>query len=90
MSVSPGASCSTARRMHLRRTGASQNLDARQVNVFLLMDTARLSVGSANNVTTALRALLRFFYVRGSTRASLSGCVPRGGNWRDSCPGPWT
>ena len=61
------------------------DLDARQVNVFLLMDTARLSVGSANNVTTALRALLRFFYVRGFTSTSLSGCVPRGGNWRDSC-----
>ncbi len=60
------------------------DLDARQVNVFLLRDTARLSVGSANNVTTALRALLRFFYVRGFTSTSLSGCVPRGGNWRDS------
>lgn len=60
------------------------DLDARQVNVFLLKDTARLSVGSANNVTTALRALLRFFYVRGFTSTSLSGCVPRGGNWRDS------
>lgn len=60
------------------------DLDAHQVNVFLLKDTARLSVGSANNVTTALRALLRFCYVRGFTSTSLSGCVPRGGNWRDS------
>jgi len=60
------------------------DLDAAQVNVFLLKDTARLSVGSANNVTTALRALLRFFYVRGYTSTALSGCVPRGGNWRDS------
>jgi integrase/recombinase XerD len=60
------------------------DLDARQVNVFLLKDTARLSVGSANNVTTALRALLRFFYVRGFTSTALSGCVPRGACWRDS------
>lgn len=60
------------------------DLDAGQVNAFLLKDTARLSVGSANNVTTALRALLRFFYVRGFSSTSLSGCVPRGGNWRDS------
>ncbi len=60
------------------------DLDAGQVNVFLLKDTARLSVGSANNVITALRALLRFFYVRGFTSTALSGCVPRGGNWRDS------
>lgn len=60
------------------------DLDAGQVNVFLLKDTARLSVGSANNVTTALRALLRFFYVRGFTSTALSGCVPHGGNWRDS------
>lgn len=54
------------------------------MNVFLLKDTARLSVGSAINVTTALRALLCFLYVRGFTSASLSGCVPRGGGWRDS------
>lgn len=60
------------------------DLDAGQVNAFLLKDTARLSVGSANNVTTALRALLRFFYVRGFNSTSLSGCVPCGGNWRDS------
>jgi len=60
------------------------DLDAGKVTVFLLKDTARLSVGSANNVTTALRALLLFFYVRGFTSTSLSGCVPRGGNWRDS------
>jgi len=60
------------------------DLDARHVNVFLLKDTARLSVGSANNVTTALRALLRFFYVRDFTSTSLSGCVPRGAYWRDS------
>ena len=58
------------------------DLDAEQVSVFLLKDTARLSVGSANNVTTALRALLAFFYVRGFTSTALSGCVPRGGNWR--------
>ena len=60
------------------------DLDGGDVNVFLLKDTARLSVGSANNVTTALRALLCFLYVRGFTSASLSGCVPRGGGWRDS------
>jgi integrase/recombinase XerD len=60
------------------------DLDAGHVNVFLLKDTARLSVGGANNVTTALRALLGFLYVRGFTSTSLSGCVPRGGGWRDS------
>lgn len=59
-------------------------LDAGHMNVFLLKETARLSVGSASNVTTALRALMRFFYVRGFTNTSLSGCVPRGGGWRDS------
>ena len=60
------------------------DLDAGQVNVFLLKDTARLSVGSANNVTTAVRALLGFLFVRGFTPTSLSGCVPRSGSWRDS------
>lgn len=68
---------------HAKDCGVA-DLDAQQVSVFLLKDTARLSVGSVNNVTTALRALLRFFYVRGFTRTSLSGCVPRGGNWRNS------
>ncbi len=60
------------------------DLDTGHVNEFLLQDTARLSVGSANNVTTALRALLCFLYVRGFTSTSLAGCVPRGGGWRDS------
>jgi site-specific recombinase XerD len=64
--------------------GGVGGLDARQVNAFLLEDTSRLSVGSANNVTTALRAFLRFLYVRGFTRLPLSGCVPRGAGWRDS------
>lgn len=61
-------------------------LDAAQVHAFLLKDTARLSAGSAGNVTTALRAFLRFLYVRGLTSAALSGCVPRGAGWRDSGP----
>ena len=64
--------------------GGVGDLDARRVNAFLLRDTARLSAGSANNVTTALRAFLRFLYVRGFTSVALSGCVPRGAGWRDS------
>jgi site-specific recombinase XerD len=64
--------------------GGVGSLDARQVKAFLLKDTARLSAGSANNVTTALRALLRFLYVQGFTSVPLSGCVPRGAGWRDS------
>ncbi len=64
--------------------GGVGGLDARRVNAFLLRDTVRLSAGSANNVTTALRAFLRFLYVRGLTSVPLSGCVPRGAGWRDS------
>jgi integrase/recombinase XerD len=60
------------------------DLDVRRVGMFLLTDTARLSVGAASNVTTALRALMGFFYVHGLTTSSLSGCVPHGARWRDT------
>ncbi len=54
------------------------------INAFLLSECARASVGAANNLVTALRALLRFFYLRGHTTMSLADCVPAGAAWRDS------
>jgi integrase len=61
-----------------------QHLGGAEVNAFLLSECARRSVGSANNVATALRTLLRFFYLRGYTATSLADCVPKGAAWRDS------
>lgn len=61
-----------------------ERLGVERINAFLLSRCARVSVGSANNVVTALRALLRFFYLRGCTAVSLADCVPAGAAWRDS------
>ena len=61
-----------------------QRLGGAEVNAFLLSECARRSVGSANNVATALRTFLRFLHLRGYTAASLAECVPKGAAWRDS------
>ena len=47
-------------------------LSARQVNAFVLAQIGRRGTGSLNNVVTALRALLRFFYLRGYTATPLA------------------
>ena len=62
----------------------AERLGVADINAFLLSECARRSVGSANNMVTALRALLRFLYLRGSTPVSLADCVPHGAAWRDS------
>lgn len=59
-------------------------LGAEHINAFLLSECAHRSIGSANNVVTALRSLMRFFYLRGFTTTSLADCVPHGAAWRDS------
>jgi site-specific recombinase XerD len=59
-------------------------LNAEDVNVFLVTECTRRSVGSAGNVVAALRVLLRFFYVRGYTATPLADCVPKAAAWRDS------
>jgi integrase len=61
-----------------------ERLGVEVVNAFLLSQCAQASVGSANNLVTGLRALLRFFYLRGHTTVSLADCVPVGAAWRDS------
>lgn len=60
-----------------------ERLGIEVINAFLLSECARTGVGSANNLVTALRALLRFFYLRSYTRDSLADCVPPGAAWRD-------
>jgi site-specific recombinase XerD len=59
------------------------SLSAVEVNAFLLTECARRSVGSANNVVVALRALLRFLYLHGHVDAPLADAVPWVATWRD-------
>jgi integrase/recombinase XerD len=61
-------------------------LTARQVNAFVVAQIGRRGTGSLNNVVTALRALLRFFYLRGYTATPLVGAAPRTVGWRDRGP----
>jgi integrase len=57
---------------------------AERVSAFVLAEAARRSAGSLNNVTTGLRALLRWLYLEGYTPTSLAGAVPAAPSWRDS------
>ncbi len=66
-----------------REAGA---LSARQVNAFVLAQAECRGAGSLNNVVTALRALLRFFYLRGYTATPLAAAAPRTVGWRDRGP----
>lgn len=59
-------------------------LAADDVIGFVLVEAQRRRPGSLNNVTTGLRALLRFLYVRGYTAISLATAVPTAPGWRDS------
>jgi integrase/recombinase XerD len=63
---------------------AVDGLAAEEVIGFVLVEAERRSAGSLNNVTTGLRALLRFLYVRGYTARSLAAAVPTAPGWRDS------
>jgi integrase len=60
------------------------SVGAEQVSAFVLAEAARCSAGSLNNVTTALRALLRWLHLEGYTPLSLAGAVPAAPGWRDS------
>ena len=61
-------------------------LSAGQVNAFVLAQAGQRGAGSLNNLVTAVRALLRFCYLRGYTAAPLAGAVPRPVGWRDRGP----
>lgn len=58
--------------------------NADHVTAFVLARAARRSAGSMNNVTTGLRALLRWLHLEGHTPLSLAGAVPTAPSWRDS------
>jgi hypothetical protein len=71
---------------HLSEQGGAAALSAAEVNAFVLAQAGRRSAGSLNNVVTALRALLRFFYLRGYTATPLAAAAPRTVGWRDRGP----
>lgn len=60
------------------------HLEADEITSFVLARCAALSVGSAGNVVTALRALFRFAHLRGYMSRPLADCVPKAASWRDS------
>src|SRR5260370_905298 len=61
-----------------------ERLGLQQVNTFLLTECPQRSIGSAKNVVTAVRVLMRFLYLQGHTSVSLADAVPRAIPWRDS------
>jgi integrase/recombinase XerD len=61
-------------------------LTAGDVNAFVLAQVGRRSAGSLNNLVTALRALLRFCYLRGYTATPLAAAAPRTVGWCDRGP----
>lgn len=71
---------------HVREPDGAAALSAAEVNAFVLAEASRRSAGSLNNVVTALRALLRFLYVRGYTATPLAAAAPRTVGWRDRGP----
>lgn len=62
---------------------APAGVEASEVHAFVLGECAHRSIGSANNVVTALRALLRFLYLHGHIAAQLADVVPSVATWRD-------
>jgi len=71
---------------HVSEQGGLAALSAAEVNAFVLAGVGRRSAGSLNNVVTALRALLRFVYLRGYTATPLAAAAPRTVGWRDRGP----
>jgi integrase/recombinase XerD len=79
----------TARRFLL--LGATREGDPRvdrltgvMVSDFLLADARRYDVGAMKGRVAELRALLRYFYVRGLTAHHLDGAVPPVAGWRET------
>lgn len=57
-------------------------LDATQVTRFVLRHARDLGAGTAQLMTTALRAFLRFLRLRGEIGTDLAACVPTVPSWR--------
>lgn len=64
------------------------DLAGAQILSFLLAETARVSVGSAQGRLTELRALLRYLHIRGLTGELLAGAMPPVAAWHDTAVPP--
>lgn len=53
-----------------------------EVSSFMVRECRRLSVGSAKNLATGLRSLLRYLYLEGITDRELAQAVPAPASWR--------
>ncbi len=61
-----------------------------EVTSFIVRECRRLSVGSAKNLATGLRSLLRYLYREGVTDRELAEAVPAPASWRGrGCPEGW-
>lgn len=65
-------------------TGGVGLLEPATVTAFVLARCSSVGVGTAGNVVTAVRALLRFLHLRGYTASLVADCVPTAASWRDS------
>jgi integrase/recombinase XerD len=61
---------------------ALEELTAAEVSGFVLRECRRRSAGSAKNLVTALRSLLRFLYLDGAVGSQLASAVPTVAHWR--------
>lgn len=64
--------------------GLVGNLSASDVVVFLLRESARLSVGAVKGCVAELRSLLRFLHLKGLTPTALASAVPPVAGWHDT------
>lgn len=75
-----------ARQFLSGRAGTSgdelDGLSSVDVTQFVLRECRRRSVGTARNLITGLRSLLRFLYLEGRTKTPLAGAVPSLAGWR--------
>jgi site-specific recombinase XerD len=58
------------------------DLSAEELNAFVLAQSTRRGAGSLANAVTALRALMRFLFLRGETRGGLADVILTPPGWR--------
>lgn len=84
----------TARRFLAARAGGrgggcgAEGLAGSEVSAFLLVETERVSVGSAKGRVAELRSLLRFLFLEGWTETALAVSIPPVAGWRDTALPP--
>lgn len=64
----------------------ADSLSALKINEFLLAQASTHSLGSLDNMLTAVRSFLQFLFLRGIIGTPLAGAVPHAANWRPVKP----